>query len=298
MTFIRNERALVGVWAILVAVSLAIIFLVGPNLGLDFTGGTLLERGIAGDVSAGEIRTTLGAGTDIDFSGAVIQRLSSDQDDESLILIRTGELTNAQIGQIDRVLEESFGTVESRRTQVVGPVIGSELIRNAILALVLSAAAMVVYLSLRFEYRFGLAVLWGVVHDVLVVVAALCLLRTEINTAFVAAILTVAGYSLNNTIIIFDRVRENLAFRKKEPLLELVNTSIRQTLGRTINTTITTLCALIALLIFGGSTIQDFIVTLLIGVSIGTISSLFFSPSIWLIMQREKASANIKAQAH
>lgn len=291
MTLIGNHRVFVGLWSVIMVSSLALFAFVGLNYGLDFTGGTILERSLPGDVTTGEIRQLLTANTPLDFSSAVIQRAASEQPGQSVIIIRTTELTNEQITQIDKVLSEAYGSVDKRRTEVVGPVIGRQLIRNALLALLLSAVGVLAYLSVRFEYRFGLAALLAVLHDVFFVVGAMSLLRTEINTPFVAAILTVIGYSLNNSIIIFDRVRENLAIRKNEPFLDLVNRSVRQTLARTVNTSLTTLLALLAVWVLGGSTIRDFILALVIGLVVGTFSSIFLAPSLWLAMQREPEAA-------
>lgn len=289
MRLVPNARTNTVVWAVILLSSIVIWALLGMNMGVDFTGGTLLERAFSGDVGVEEIRQALQQVPGVDYSSSVIQPLAGDEvEGRTVVIIRTVELTNDQIAATDETLAAAFGDVDNRRTEVVGPVVGSELIRQSVWAVLLSAIAVLVYLTFRFEYRFGIAALMAIAHDVFVVLAALAIQRTEINMPFVAAILTVVGYSLNNTIVVFDRVRENLKYRKKESLLELVNNSVRQTLGRTINTTITTLLALLALLIFGGSTLQDFTMTLLVGVGLGTISSLFFAPAIWLLLQRER----------
>lgn len=288
MKLIPNPRPFVLLWTGLVLASVLIVGFFGLNYGIDFTGGTLLERGLPGQVTGEDVRQALAGVEGMDLNRTVIQPLDTEVAGQTVIIIRTGDLTNEQIQQIDGRLAESFGDVDTRRTDFVGPVVGRELIRQSLWALVLGALGILLYLTFRFEVRFGLAAVLGVTHDVLVTLAALALLRTEIDTPFVAAILTVLGYSLNNTIVIFDRIRENLSFRKKESLNELVNNSVRQTMTRTINTNLTTLFVLIALLLFGGPTIRDFTMTLTIGLLVGTFSSVFLAPSIWLILQGEK----------
>lgn len=299
MRFVSNPRIGVILWAFVICLSIATWSFVGMNRGIDFTGGTLLERSLPGTVTAEQVREVLAKASGVDAGSAVIQPLSGEERaGETVMQIRTGELTNAQITEVDTLLAETFGDVGNRLTEVVGPVVGSELVRQAVLALSLSALAVLIYLSVRFEYRFAIATVLGVSHDVIVVVAALALMGTEINMPFIASILTVLGYSLNNTIVIFDRIRENLSFRKKESLIELVNKSITQTLGRTIHTAATTLLALVALWTLGGATLRDFTLTMIIGIVVGTLCSLFFAPALWLILQREpKRSAQAASRA-
>lgn len=300
MRLIRGAQTGTIIWAIVMVVAIALFAMMGLNQGIDFTGGTLLERAIPGQVSSEQVRTALDSIAGMDMSSAVIQPLTEgERSNLTVMIIRTGELTNDQILLVDDALATEFGEVENRRTEVVGPVVGGELVRQSVWAVVLSAIGVLIYLSLRFEYRFGIAAVLAVLHDVLVVLTALALMRTEINTPFVAAILTVVGYSLNNTIVIFDRIRENLGFRKKESLVELANRSVVQTLSRTINTTISTLLVLVALLIWGGPTIRDFTLTLLLGIGVGTISSIFYAPSLWLILHRERSqSATTRSGVH
>lgn len=291
LRFVRSPILGTGLWALVIAASIAVWAVSGMNMGIDFTGGTLLERGFIGEVTAEEVRSVLADAPGIDSGSVVIQPVDgAERTGETLMQIRTGELTNAQIAQVDALLAAEFGEVSNRLTEVVGPVVGGELVRSALWALVLSAIAVLIYLAVRFEYRFGIAAVLGVTHDVIFVLAALALMKTEINMPFIAAILTVVGYSLNNTIVVFDRIRENLSFRKKESLLEIVNKSVTQTLGRTIHTATTTLLVLFALLFLGGATLQDFTLSLVIGVVVGTLCSFFFAPAIWLLLQRERPS--------
>ena len=170
--------------------------------------------------------------------------------------------------------------------------IGQELIRKAILAVVISSIGILAYITLRFEYRFATVAVVCLLHDVLVVLGLFALLGREVNSPFVAAILTVVGYSINDTIVIFDRIRENLRFRKKESYEEIVENSLRQSLSRTINTSITTFVVVLMLVLFGGRAIQDFALALLIGIICGTYSSLLVASSLWLAWTKKgKGSA-------
>ena len=210
---------------------------------------------------------------------------------QTVVIIRTRAVDGTEaLDTIDQALKERFGEVTVRRTELVGPVIGRELVRNALLALLIVGAGMLVYISFRFEYRFGLVALMGLGHDVLIALGVLALVGRELNTPFIAGILTVVGYSINNTIVVFDRIRENQQLDRRRSLIELVNSSISQTLARQINTSLTTLVAVGALYFFGGSTIKDFTLTLLVGIVAGTYSSIFVVRPLWLVL-REKIQA-------
>ena len=280
MDFVGKRKIPFGISLVLVVVSAILLVVPGLNWGVDFTGGTLMERGFDRAVTAGEIRQVLGSLQlkDLDLGKSVIQPTENNLS----ALIRTQVLTNEQILAIDEGLVAHFGPVESLRTEMVGPVVGQELVKQALMALLLAAVGMLVYLSFRFEYRFaGVAVL-AVLHDALIVLGIFALLAKEINSPFIASILTVVGYSVNNTIVIFDKIRENSQFRKRESWAELANKSINETLTRSINTSLTTLLAVLALFFFGGATIQDFVLALLLGILVGTYSSVFVAGPLWV----------------
>src|SRR5690606_7346806 len=186
-------------------------------------------------------------------------------------------------------LGDAFGSVEILRTELVGPVVGAELVRRALLAVALASLGILVYVSLRFEFKFAVAAIAALLHDAIIATGVVSALGVEVNSPFIAAILTVIGYSLNATIVIFDRVRENLRIRKGESLFDLLNRSLNETLARTIHTSATTLLALVTLFIFGGSTLRDFILVLLVGVTVGTYSSMMVAnPLWWLWKEREE----------
>jgi len=263
----------------MVALSIVLLFVPGLNLGVDFTGGTILERRVAQKVTTDQVRRVLDENTPgLDLSGAVVQIL--DQPNE--FMVRTRELSNADMIRVDEAFNAQFGSLVELRTDVVGPVIGKELVRNALIAIILSALGILAYVSWRFEFGFATVAIICLLHDVLIVLGFFALTGREVNSPFVAAVLTVLGYSINNTIVVFDRIRENMRMTKKDSYDALVNNSLNQTLNRSINTSITTLLVVVMLVIFGGSAIGDFAMALLIGILFGTYSSLFVAGPLWI----------------
>jgi len=287
INFMRYGKATLTLSAVLVVLSLISLGVRGLNLGIDFTGGTLLERQLGRQVTADDVRQVLASPqlADLDVAGAVIQPL----DDPHDVLIRTRPLSSQEIERVDAALGDAFGSVEILRTELVGPVVGAELVRRALLAVALASLGILVYVSLRFEFKFAVAAIAALLHDAIIATGVVSALGVEVNSPFIAAILTVIGYSLNATIVIFDRVRENLRIRKGESLFDLLNRSLNETLARTIHTSATTLLALVTLFIFGGSTLRDFILVLLVGLTVGTYSSMMVAnPLWWLWKEREE----------
>jgi len=285
--FMRYGKATLTLSAVLIVLSLLSLAFRGLNLGIDFTGGTLIERQLGRAATADEVRAVLTgeAVADLDLGSAVIQPLDDPRD----VLIRTRPLASDEIDRVDAALAAAFGGVEVLRTELVGPVIGAELVRRALLAVALASLGILIYVSLRFEFKFAVAALVALLHDAIIATGAVSALGVEVNSPFIAAILTVVGYSLNATIVIFDRVRENRQLRPAEPLVDLLNRSLNATLARTIHTSATTLLTVLTLFLFGGSTLRDFILVLLVGLTVGTYSSIFVAnPFWWLWKEREE----------
>lgn len=279
MNFLRFKKQAFIFSGVLVLISLFTLFVPGLNLGVDFTGGTILEREVDRNVSTSGVRKILDAAVpDMDLSGAVVQIL----DAPNQFMIRTRELDNADIIRIDQAFSAEYGDLIELRTDVVGPVVGKELVQKALLAVIISSLGILAYITLRFEYRFATVAVLCLLHDIVIVLGFFAITGREVNSPFVAAILTVLGYSINDTIVIFDRIRENLRLQKKESNEELVARSLNQSLNRTINTSITTLVVVLMLVIFGGSAIRDFALALTIGVVLGTYSSLMLAGPLWL----------------
>lgn len=278
--FMRYSKATMWLSAALVLLSLLSIGLKGFNLGIDFTGGILLDRQLGRAATAAEVRDVLQnpALADLNLGGAVVQPL----DEPGAMLIRVGLFDAADIARIDGQLADAFEGVTERRTDFVTPVIGAELVRNALIALAISAAGVLGYVWFRFELKFAVAAIATSLHDVIIVLGVFSYFWREINTPFIAAVLTVLGYSINDTIVIFDRIREHLQGGKTKPSAELVNLSLNETLSRTINTSLTTLFVVVTMFLFGGETIRDFVMLLMIGIVVGTYSSIFLASPLWL----------------
>ena len=279
MNFLRYRKSAFIFSGLLVALSILFLFVPGLNLGVDFTGGTILERQVSSNVTTSGVRRVLDeAVPDVDLSGAVVQLL----DQPNQFMVRTKELDNNDILRIDQAFNREFGGLIELRTDVVGPVVGKELVQKALLAVVISSLGILAYVTIRFEYRFATVAVLCLLHDILIVLGFFALTGREVNSPFVAAILTVLGYSINDTIVIFDRIRENLRLKKKESNAELVNKSLNQSLSRTLNTSVTTFVVVLMLVLFGGTAIRDFAMALLIGIILGTYSSLLLAGPLWL----------------
>lgn len=267
--FIEHRKIYYMVSIGIIVIGLLVGGIRGFNYGIDFTGGTMMQIDMGKQVSQTEIREVLNQydlNEELIFSGT---------GNKEIVIRTTKALENAERMEIVGSLQESFGITEDNVLAIeqFGPSVGKELQRNALLAILISAIGMLIYISFRFEWKFGVAALAGVVHDVLMMVAFYAIFNITINNPFIAGILTVVGYSINDTIVIFDRVRENLGLLKKTPLLETLDISINQTLQRSVMTSVTTLLVMVPLFILSGPAIREFVVPLMVGVSVGCISS-------------------------
>jgi preprotein translocase subunit SecF len=250
----------------------------GLRLGIDFSGGSLLEAKFERtDVTTSEIRAALAP---LDLGEPIIQQSA---DEPGRFLIRTKAFDETQRQSVEDTLATTVGEFQVLRFEGISPVIGQELSSKSLLAVGIASVLMLVYITVRFEFRFAVAGIIALLHDVAVTVAFFSLLGREINGPFVAALLTVVGYSINDTIVIFDRIRENLRAKAHGPgdFAPLINRSLAETMPRSINTSVTTLLAILAVFIFGGRTTRDFALALIIGVVAGTYSSIFIASPIW-----------------
>ena len=272
INFMRLRMPALGFSGVLVAVSIALFTLVGLNLGIDFRGGILIEaRNSAGAADIGSIRSDLnrlGLG-DISIQGFgsetdVLVRVQRQEGDES-----------AQIAAIKAITDALGEDYNIRRTEFVGPTVGAELAEKGVLAVICALLAIMVYIWFRFEWQFSIAAILALAHDVLSTIGLFALTSFEFNLATVAAILTIAGYSINDTVVVFDRVRENLRRYKSYEQPAILNRSLNETLSRTVMTSVTTLLALFAIVLFGGAVLRDFALAMMWGVLIGTYSSVF-----------------------
>ena len=259
----------------------------GFNFGIDFTGGTIIDLKFEKPVAIAQIRETLKPfgldGATIQLSGA-----SSDVATSTDVMIRTVDLEEVQRKEVMASIREKVGGYEVMREEKVGAVIGGELILNAVLALVISWVLIILYVAYRFEFRFGIAAVLALIHDILIVLAFFSFTQRQVDSSFVAALLTVVGYSFNDTIVIFDRIRENLKlhFRRGGDVVQLVNRSIYQTLTRSLYTVFTCLFTTFALFFFGGETTKDFAFALIVGFMSGCYSSIFIAGPLWLELRK------------
>lgn len=272
--------------ALLVLLSLISIAVQSFNFGIDFTGGTLMDLKFSRPVSVAEVRDAL---TPFGLENSTIQISSVDtaQTPQQAVLIRSKVLNEDERRATLAGLAEKVAPFDILRIENVGAVIGGELARTALLALAIATLGLIAYVGWRFEYKFAIAGVAAVFHDILIVLGIFSFLQKEIDGSFVAAILTILGYSINNTIVIFDRIRENLkSFKKNQSIEELVNTSIWQTMARSIYTALMVIMVTVALYLFGGETTKNFALALLIGFIGGAYSSIFIASQLWVAWKK------------
>jgi len=250
------------------------------NLGIDFVGGTTVQLAFKEKIPIDKARTALEKNG---FEGATIQEVG---EGENKILIRVRE-SEGTSDKIQNLFKKEFGSnpFEVVSIEEIGPVIGKALQRDAVIAITVSIIAIIFYIALRFEFKFGLAAAIATMHDVLGVLGIFYIFNLEINLLIVTALLTLAGYSLTDTVVVFDRIRENLKRSKRDPLPKLVNNSINEVLSRTVITSLTVVLVLVPLVFFGGDVLHIFSVALLMGVIIGTYSSIFVASPILVVWQ-------------
>ena len=255
----------------------------GFNFGIDFTGGTIMDLRFEQPVTLSDVRSSLAK---YDLDGSTIQLAGAESGIESSenVMIRTVDLEENQRKEVMASLTQDVGPYTVLREEKVGATIGGELITNAVLALVISWALIILYVAYRFEWRFGVSAVLALIHDIIIVLAVFSLTQRQIDSSFIAALLTIVGYSINDTIVIFDRIRENLKlhFRRGGDINELVNRSIYQTLTRSLYTVFTVLFTTFALYYFGGETTKDFAFALLVGFASGCYSSIFIASQLWI----------------
>tara|TARA_A100001015_G_scaffold65751_1_gene72690 strand:+ start:2213 stop:3178 length:966 start_codon:yes stop_codon:yes gene_type:complete len=267
--------------AILIIVSIASLATRGLNLGIDFTGGTIVEVGYTESTELAPIRDAL---AQAQFEDVIVQHFGTSKD----VLIRLPASDSMQAPEVsNQVLNalQSTGDPSMRRVEFVGPQVGDELRDDGGLAVLYALVAILIYVMLRFEFRFSVGSVAALIHDVLLVVGFFSITQAPFDLTVLAAVLAVIGYSLNDTIVVFDRIRENFRKMRKATPIEVINGSINQTLARTIMTSLTTLLVLLALFFVGGEVIHSFALALLVGVLIGTYSSIYIASSMLVLLK-------------
>ena len=278
---IRYRMISFAVSGLLMLASLGLFFTAGLNYGIDFKGGTLIEvRNKSGPVDLASMRSRLST---IGVGEVQIQEFGAPSD----VLIRIEQQKGGEKNQQNaiRKVKETLGdSVDYRRVEVVGPTVSGELIQSGMIAVLVAIFSVLLYIWFRFEWQFSLGAVAALVHDVVLTIGLFCLLQLEFGLSIIAAILTIVGYSLNDTVVVFDRVRENLRKYKKMPFSELLDHSINDTLSRTILTSVTTLIALLSLYVFGGQVIRGFTFAMIWGVLVGTYSSVYVASPLLLLL--------------
>lgn len=282
--FIGMRNITFAVSALLTLASFVLYFTAGLNYGIDFRGGTMIEVGTEQAADVGRLRNIVSG---LGLGDVQVQLFG----DDKAVLIRLEQHAGGEqaqqkaVDEVKAALDRDYGSpVSYRRIELVGPKVSSDLVNDGVLAVVLAVGAMLVYVWFRYEWQFGVGSVIALVHDVSMTIGIFSLLQLEFNLAIVAAILTIVGYSMNDTVVVYDRVRENLRKYKKMPLEELLNLAINETFSRTTMTAFTTLLALTVLFIFGGEVIRGFTFAMIWGIFIGTYSSIFIAAPFLLLM--------------
>ena len=278
--FIKLKLVSFSISAILSVASILAVIFIGLNLGIDFKGGILLEVRTSSNISIAKIRNEI---SNLNIGEISIQEFGQDSDYLIRVERQEGSDSAQQIAveAIKASLNKAFSKdIEYRRLEYVGPTVSKDLVSDGIMAIIFAIIAMLAYIWFRFELPFALGAIVALVHDITLTMGLFAILGLEFNLATVAAILLIIGYSMNDTVVVYDRIRENLRKFKKMNLNDLLDKSINETLSRTINTTVTTILALGALYLFGGQIIADFAFAMLWGIVVGTYSSIFIASTI------------------
>jgi preprotein translocase subunit SecF len=287
INFMARRKLAMMVSVALIVVAILAVLVRGLNLGIDFTGGTLVEVGYEQAVELSQVRSVLESAG---FGDVTVQHFGTTKD----VLVRLAASADGDEAALsNRAFTEmntaAGGSAQLRRVEFVGPQVGDELTEDGGLAMLYALIGILVYVALRFEYRFALGSIIALVHDVLITIGIFALFQVEFDLPVLAAVLAVIGYSLNDTIVVYDRIRENFRKIRKDGSESIINTSLNQTLARTLVTSLTTLLVLLSLFIFGGEIIHGFALALIIGVVVGTYSSIYVASTAVLMLGISKA---------
>ncbi|WP_077367278.1 protein translocase subunit SecF [Anaerosalibacter sp. Marseille-P3206] len=295
MKVIENRKIFFGISLAIIILGIIMTGVNGLQKGIDFEGGTLIQINIGKQISVDEVREIT---DDFDKEAHIIH---SGDEKEEIIIKSKMDLNNDEINNIFEKFKEKYNLKDEDlvQSQKFGPTMGSEIRKKALLSAGIAVVAMLVYITLRFEFKFALSAIIALIHDVLITLSVYAIFKVPINSSFIAAILTILGYSINDTIVIFDRIRENAKSSRKvshdgEYYSSLINDSIRQSIARTINTSLTTLVTIVLLYVLGVEDIKVLAFPLIIGVISGTYSSLFIASPIWYLLKSSGKDANYK----
>lgn len=294
LDFVGKKNIAVMFSAALIVIGLlSLLIKGGPNYGIDFAGGTLVQVKFTQTTKALEIKDALQG---LDLGSLVVQQFGEDADEFLIRAQNTSAELEGLSQTISTALESKYGTgsVEVRRAEMVGPQVGKDLREKGLMAILYAMVGILAYVTWRFEFRFAVGAILALVHDVLITLGAFSLFNMEIDLPVIAAFLAIIGYSLNDTIIVYDRIRENMAKHGKDGLVKIINRSINETLSRTILTSGTTMLVVAALFLFGGGVIHTFAFALLVGILIGTYSSVFVASPLLIFWDERKKDKGAK----
>ncbi|CDI40638.1 Protein translocase subunit SecF [Tepidanaerobacter acetatoxydans Re1] len=281
---IEKKHIWFGISLTIIALGLVFMAMHGFNWGIDFTGGNMLHFDIQQTYELSEARNTLEK-LDIDFEA----KKAGDKGQE--LIIKTVNLSKEMQDEILDALKQKWPDTKLVRAETIDAVIGKELQKQAVIALIIANIGMLIYITFRFEFNSALAAVLALLHDVMIVLSFYAIFYIPVDSTIIAVILTIVGYSINDTIVIFDRVRENLKNMRKVSFEEVANLSISQTVTRSVNTSLTTLLTITALFLFGGETIKDFTLALIVGIGAGTYSSIFIASPLWSMFRGKLKTA-------
>ncbi|MBN2286204.1 MAG: protein translocase subunit SecF [Tissierellales bacterium] len=289
LNIIKHKNKFFILSASIIIVGLLFIMFFGLNLGIDFTGGTLIQIELHDKIEVVELREL----TDTFDSNASI--VHAGENKTQVIIKTTLDLDNSQRYEIFQIFSEKYNLAPEDliNQQKFGPSIGQEIQGKAFISVIVASLFMLGYITFRFEFYFGIAAVIALIHDVLIGLAVYAVLKIPVNSSFIAAMLTIVGYSINDTIVVFDRIRENLKNTRKMKYDQIIDLSISQTIVRSINTSVTTLFAITSLYIFGVEAIKDFALPLIIGILAGTYSSIFIASPLWYLLKSRKGDVNM-----
>ena len=287
-SIVKNYKIFFSITIIFLIIGIGSMLVRGFNLGIDFTGGSIMDLSFNKPVTVAEVRDVL---KEHNLGNSIIQLESKDGAQSAQgVLIRTVVIDDGVRREVMNDLKGKLGDFQIQRVEQVGATIGGELIQQAVMAIVLSWVLMIGYITMRFEFKFAIAAIIALIIDVLVTLSYFSLFHMEMDSSFVAALLTVVGYSINGTIVIFDRIRENLKIhRRSESLSDMIDNSICKTMTRTCYTVGTSLFAVVAIFLWGGETIRNFSFAMLVGFGSGAYTSIFLAGPLWLFLRGKKA---------
>lgn len=292
---VKNRFVYYSVSAVIILIGIIMMFVNGFNQDVEFVGGTEITVAFGKEFDSAKVAKTVSNAIDMEVTESNVQKIGNEKTDAS---IKTLELTSEQRNLATKAIIAEFGLTEEAILSVdsISATVGAELKRNALIGAIIAVILMLIYISIRFEILSGCAAVCALVHDVLIVLSFYVIFKIPVDTSLIAVLLTILGYSINATIVLFDRVRENTRLHRKDAFENIINVSVKETLGRSINTTITTMVVLAVLWILGVQSIKTFTLPIIVGLVAGFYSSVFLSGNFWVFFKKLRKDKNVSAR--